>query len=146
MLRGAEDAGHRSVFDDLTLLQDGDVVTEYAYDRQIVADEHQSEAEPGAQFPEQQQDMRLRRHIEAGYDLVGDDEVRLERQSAGDPCPLALASRQLVRIAVNQAGRQTDEIEQGSRAVAPIPASLQASVHLQRAGQRDTQSQTGIQR
>ena len=92
MLRGVEDPGHRSVFDDLAMLQDRDVVAEHADDGQIVADEHHGETQPRAQLPQQQQDMRLRRHVEAGHDLVGDDEVRLQRQGPGDPCALALAS------------------------------------------------------
>ena len=128
------------------MLQDRDVVAEHAHDRQVVADEHQGEAEPGAQLPQQQQDMRLRRHVEAGHDLVGDDEVRLERQRAGDAGALALAARQLVRIAVDEAGRQADEIEQRGRAVAPVPPSLQTSVHLQRTRQRHAEPQPRIQR
>src|SRR5713226_60510 len=99
MLRGAENPGDRTVLDDLAMVQDRNVVAEHADDGQIMADKYQSKTEPRAQFPEQQQDMRLRRHVEAGHDLVGDDEVRLERQGAGNPCPLALASRQLMRIA-----------------------------------------------
>ena len=76
------------------MLQDRDVVAEHADHGQIVADEHQRQPEPRAQLPEQQQDVRLGRHVEAGNDLVGDDEVGLERQSAGDAGALALAARQ----------------------------------------------------
>ena len=83
--------------------------------------------------------MRLRRHVEAGHDLVGDDEVRLQRQGAGDACALALAARQLVRIAVDESRRQADEIEQGGGAIASVAPSLQTSMDVERACQRDTQ-------
>jgi len=84
--------------------------------------------------------MRLRRHVEAGHDLVGDDEVRLQRQRTGDPGALALAPRKLVRIAVNEAGRQPDEIEQRGCAIALVLPSLQPPMDLQRTGQRHPQS------
>jgi len=93
------------------------------------------ETEPGTQFPEQQQDMRLRRHVESGHDLVGNDEVRLQSQSTGNPCALALASRQFVRIAVDEAFRQPYKIKQGRRAIALILPSLQTSIDLQRTRQ-----------
>src|ERR1700730_6453993 len=146
MLRGVENPGDRPVFDDLAVLQDRDVVAEDADDRQIVADEHHGETEPGAQLPEQQQDMRLRRHVEAGHDLVGDDEVRLQRESAGDAGAVALASRQLMRIAVGEAGRQPDQIEQSRRAIPLVLFSLQTAEHLQRTCQRYPQSQSWIER
>ncbi len=146
MLRRVENPGHRAVFDDLAVLQDRDIVAEHADDGQIVADEHHGQTEPRAQLPEQQQDMRLGRHVEAGHDLVGDDEVRLQRQGPRNPCALALASRQLVRVAIHQAGRQPDQIEQRRRAIALILPSLQASIDLQRTRQRYAQPQPGIER
>jgi len=36
--------------------------------------------------------MRLRRDIETGNNLVGDNEIRLQRQSTGDPGALTLAA------------------------------------------------------
>ena len=127
MLRRAEDPRDRSVFDDFAMVQDRDVVAEHADHRQIVADEHHGEAEPRAQLLQQQQDMRLRRHVEAGHDLVGDDEIGLQRQRPGDPGALALAARQLVRIAVDEVGRQADQIEQSRRAIALVAPALQAA-------------------
>ena len=93
MLRRIENARDRSVFDHLTMLQDRNIVAQHPHDRQIVADEHHGKTKPGAQFPQQQQDMRLRLNIETGNDFVGDDEIRLQRQSASDPGALALAAR-----------------------------------------------------
>ena len=134
------------VFDDLAMLQDRHVVAEHADDGEIVADEHHCETEPLLQVLQQQQDMRLRRHVEAGHDLVGNDEVRLQRQRPRDPGSLALTSGQLVRIAVDEISRQPDKIEQGRGAITLISSSLQASIHLQRTRQRRAQSQPGIQR
>ena len=90
--------------------------------------------------------MRLCRDIEAGDDLVGDDEVGLQRQRPGDPGALALASRQFVRIAVDEGGRQPDQIEQRRRTIALISPPLQTSIYFQGSGQRDAQSQPWIQR
>ncbi len=146
MLRRSKNAGDRSGFHDLAMLQDRHVVAEHADDGEIVADEHQGQAEPLLQILQQQQDMRLRRHVEAGYDLVGDDEGRLQRQRPRDPGPLALASRELVRIAVDEISRQPDKVEQGRGAITPIMLTSQASIHLQRSRQRRAQSQPGIQR
>jgi len=56
-------------------------------------------------------------------DLVGDDEVRFERQRTRDACALALAAGKLVGIAIGEVGRQADEIEERRRALALIPLS-----------------------
>ena len=90
MLRTFENLRDRSGFDDLAMLEDGDVVAEHADHGQIVADEHQRQPEPFPQLPDQQQNVGLGRYIEPGNDLVGDNEVGLERQRAGDAGALPL--------------------------------------------------------
>ena len=92
VLRALENLRNRPGFDDLAVLEDGDVVAEHTDHGQIVADEHQRQPEPSPQFPDQQQNVGLGRHIEPGHDLVGDNEVRLERQRPGDAGALPLAA------------------------------------------------------
>jgi len=55
-----------------------------------VADEHQRQPEPFPQLPDQQQNVRLGRYIEPGNDLVGNNEVGLERQRPRDAGALPL--------------------------------------------------------
>ena len=49
------------------------------------------------------QDLRLRRHVERGGGLVGDQQRGIEHEGGGDHDALALAARDLVRIDVDQA-------------------------------------------
>ncbi len=59
------------------------------------------EAELVLQVLEQVEDLRLDRDVERRDRLVADDQLRLERERAGDADPLALAARELVRVAVD---------------------------------------------
>jgi len=124
MLGSAEDARDRSMFDDLAMVQDRDIVAEHSHQREIVADEHHGETKPGAQFLQQQENMRLGRDIEARHDFVGDDEVGLERERPRDACALTLPARKFVRIPLGEFGRQADKIEQCGRALAPVARPL----------------------
>ena len=128
------------------MLENGDVVAENADHGQIVADEYQRKPEPFPQLPDQQQNMGLGRDIEAGNDLVGDNEVRLERQRAGDTGALPLPARELMRIAVDEMRRQAHEVQQFRRTVALIPPALQAPEHLKRPRQRDREPKARVQR
>ena len=47
-------------------------------------------------------------HVEGGDRLVADDHLRLERQRARDGDALALAARELVRVAVDVLGVEAD--------------------------------------
>jgi len=59
MLRAFENLRDRPGFDDLAVLENGDVVAEHADHGQIVADEHQRKSEPFPQLPDQQQNVGL---------------------------------------------------------------------------------------
>ena len=58
--------------------------------REVVGDEQISEAEPRLQILEQVDDLRLDRHVERRDRLVADDQLRLDREGAGDADPLTL--------------------------------------------------------
>ena len=73
---------------------------------------------------EQVEDLRLDRDVERGDGLVGDDELRLQRERAGDPDALALAAGELVRVAVVVLGVEPDLLHQllHARRARPAPA------------------------
>ena len=52
------------------------------------------------QVAQQVEDLRLDRDVERRHRLVADDQLRLERERPRDADPLALAARELVRVAV----------------------------------------------
>ena len=78
--------------DDLAAAHDDDTVAEAAHHREIMADEGHGEIHLRPQIHEQIEDLGLARHVEAGDDLISEDETRLERHRAGNADPLALAA------------------------------------------------------
>ena len=66
----------------------------------------------GLQLHDEVQDLRLHADVERADRLVRDDELGVQRQRAGDRDALALAARQLVRIAAHEAARQVHPVEE----------------------------------
>ena len=64
------------------------------------------------QVLEQVDHLRLDRHVERGDRLVGDEQLGLQGQRAGDADALALAAGELVRVAVVVLGVEADDLEQ----------------------------------
>ena len=83
-----------------------------AHDAEVVGDEEVGEPEVVLQVVEQVDDLRLDRDVERGHRLVGDDQLRLQRQRARDADALALAAGELVREAVVVLGAQADPLQQ----------------------------------
>ena len=54
--------------------------------------------------------MRLNRHIECRYCLVADEEIRFDRQRAGDADARALSAGKLVREATGECGVKADAL------------------------------------
>ena len=70
---------------------------------------------------QQVQDLRLDRDVERRDGLVGDDQLRLQRERARDADALALAAGELVRVAVVVLGVEADLLHQLlHRAPAPL--------------------------
>src|SRR6185295_12722183 len=86
----------------------GDVV-DY---REIVADEHQREAELLLQILEQVQNLRLDRHVERRDRFVADHHVGPEREGTRDADALALAAREGVRVAAELPAVEADHLHQ----------------------------------
>ena len=99
MLRRGEDLLDRPLLDDLAVVHDADHVGDAAHDAEIMGDEQQAHAEPGADFGQQRQDLRLHGDVERGGRLVGDQQIGLVGERHRDHDPLALAAGQLMRIA-----------------------------------------------
>ena len=132
MLRVGEDRRRVAFLDQFARRQHRDPVAEHAHHREIVADEDQRQVEVVAEPAEEEEDLRLGRDVEAGDDLVGDDELGLERQRPGDADALALAAGQLVRVAAEKRGRQPDDVEQLGRALPPCRPVAAAAESLER--------------
>ena len=86
-----------------------DQIGDVADDRQVVGDEQVGEIELLLERLEQVDDLRLDRDVERRHRLVGDDEVRVDRERAGDADALALTAGELVRIAARRVRGEPDD-------------------------------------
>src|SRR5438552_17057048 len=77
-----------------------------------MSDEEVRELEAILELLEKVDDLRLDRDVERRDRFVADDELGLDRERAGDPDALALAARELVRIAVGEVRIQTHDAKQ----------------------------------
>ena len=83
---------------------------------------------------EQVHHLGLDRDVEGRDRLVGDDQLRLDRERPGDADALALAARELVRVAVDVLGVEADQLEQ---LLHPgLLLALVQAVHAQRRADR----------
>ena len=64
------------------------------------------------QLAEELDDLRLDGHVERGHAFVGDDQLRIDRQRAGDAGALALAAAHAARLAVGEFALEADQVEQ----------------------------------
>ena len=111
-----------------------------------MADEDEGQVELGAELAEEQEDLRLGRDIEAGDDLVRHDELWVKRQRPGDTDALALAARQLVRVAPQKPPRQAYDVEKLRSATAAPGAIAVSQQRLERPHQRRTDGQPRVER
>ena len=72
----------------------------------------QREALLALQLLEQVEHLGLDRDVERRGRLVGDEQLGLERERAGDADALTLTTGELVRVAVAEAARQVHLVEQ----------------------------------
>src|SRR5258708_39282833 len=86
--------------DDLAQVHDRRALTDVLDHAEVVRDEEVGEMEPLLQVLQQVDDLRLDRDVERGDRLVQHQEARGHGQRARDSDPLALAARELVRVAL----------------------------------------------
>ena len=65
---------------------------------------------PPLQLDQHREDLRAHRHVEHRHRLVADQPLGLEHQRRGDRHPLALAARELVRVALQEALRVEPDV------------------------------------
>ena len=94
--------------DDLAQIHDGHAVADALHHGDVVADEEIGEPQFLLQVQHQVDDLRLDRDVERRHGLVGDDQLRRQRQGACDAQSLPLAAREFMREARCHVGRETD--------------------------------------
>jgi hypothetical protein len=82
----------RAELDDLPQVHDRDPVGDVTNDAEVVRDEDIREPELVLDVFEQVDDLCLDRDVEGRDRLVGDDQLRLQRQGAGNSDALALST------------------------------------------------------
>ena len=78
---------------------------DFRHHAEIVGDEHHTGAAPLLQLEDQTQNLRLRRHVQGGGWFVGDKKRRVKHQRCRNHDALALPTRDLMGIDVDQAIR-----------------------------------------
>ena len=117
--------------DELAAVHDRDPVAHRAHDGEVVRDEQVGQPELVLEVLEKVEDLRLDRDVERRHGLVADDELRVQRERPRDPDPLPLAAGELVRVAVDEARVEADDVEELAHAGAAVAARADA-VHDER--------------
>src|SRR5262249_54054202 len=92
---------------------------------QIVRDKKIGQVLFAAQSFEQVHDLRLNGNVESRNRFVGNDEIRIDCESACDADALALTAGKLMRVSLDKTFAQTDGFEQFLHALLRFPASRQ---------------------
>ena len=98
--------------DDDAEIHHRDPVGDVLHHREVVRDEDVGEAEPVLQVAQQIEDLRADRDIERRDRLVADDQLRLDRERAGNRDALALAAGEFMRVAAREARLEPDQPQQ----------------------------------
>ena len=91
-LRLVEDLVCAAVFDEFSVLHDGDVVTDSADNGEVVADEDVGQSVFGLESAQQFDDFDLDGAVEGGGGFVEEDELGPQDEGAGDGDALALSA------------------------------------------------------
>ncbi|MMZ62954.1 hypothetical protein D1872_251840 [compost metagenome] len=102
----------RCEFDQLAQVHHTHAVADKFDDRQIMRNEHIRQVILFLQVLHQIEHLCLNRHIEGRDWLVTHDKFGMKRQCTCDPDPLALTTRELMRITMGVIRRQSDHFEQ----------------------------------
>ena len=98
-------------------VHDGDAVADVLHDGEVVRDEQVRRPELLLQVGQEVQHLGLYGDVERGDGLVADDELRAQGERAGDADALALAARELVRVAIDVLRVQADDVQQAAHVV-----------------------------
>ncbi len=120
LARRFENLPYSPEFHNLSPLHDHDVIGKIADHRQVMRDEDEGEADFTAQLVKKCNNLRLDRHVERRDRFIADDELRLQRQRAGNRDPLPLATGKLMRITAHMFRREADLMQQFRDPFAPF--------------------------
>src|SRR5436190_1465816 len=134
----------RRELDEFAEVHHRDPVADVAHDAEVVRDEDVREVELSLQVVEEVQHLRLDRDVERRDRLVGDDQLRTQRERACDADPLSLPAGELVREAVVVLRREADGLEQLLDLLTAL-ASVADAVDLQRRGDDRTDALARIE-
>ena len=108
MLRSGENVGCAAMLNDDAILHYSDLFANVRGNAKVVSYEEHRQLKGGAQLVEQVEHLLLHGHVERGHRLISDDQLGLHGQCAGDADALALATGELVRVAVRCLGVEAD--------------------------------------
>ena len=100
--RLVEDVLGRALLDEAPQVHDAHAVGDVTHHVQVVADREDADAELLLQPAEEIQDFPLHRHVEARGRLVGDDELRPQRERPRDADAPGLTAAELMGIAARE--------------------------------------------
>ncbi len=111
MQRVRIELGRVGEFHDFPEVHHRHTVRDVLHHRQVMGDEQVSQIELCLEILHQVDDLRLNRHIESGYGLVGNNEVWLYGKGSGDTDALPLAPGELVGEALGEVWIEADRVE-----------------------------------
>ena len=97
--------------DDHAEIHHRDSIRDVVDDAEVVRDEDVRQVELVLEVVEQVDHLRLDRNVECRDRLVRHDQLRVEREGAGDADPLSLPARELVRETVDVVRREAHDIQ-----------------------------------
>ena len=112
MARPRQHLADRAGLDHLARIHHDDPVAHIGDDADVVRHQHDREAEALLQVAQRVEHLALHDHVERRHRLVGDQQLRIERQRQRDADALAHAAGELVRVVVLAAGIEADHAKQ----------------------------------
>jgi len=119
VVRVREQLPRGRLLDDLAQVHDRHPVAHLPDDREVVADEQHRQVHLVGEPREEREDAGLDADVERAHRLVGDQQLRLDRQRAGDGDALALAAGELVGVPVEMLLAEADALDE---LAGPLPA------------------------
>lgn len=148
-----EDVVRRAAFHYAAALHDHDAVGHVVHHAEVVGDEEVGVVVLLLEVVEEVEHLGLHADVEGGDALVADDQLGLQDEGAGYAHALALASAELVGVAVVPFGLQAHLLHEFQNAVSPLSVfrfplaalCLPLSVHPQRFGYGLADGDAGVE-